>query len=540
MIFLKKNNIYFRNVKIRVRDFMTRGIFQKLTLMLMAVLLSPAGAYASSIDKEIDKYFAPFSDAFSGVVFFPVNIFGTKIPAVILLLLVSSIITTFYLRWIGIWGFNHSIKQIFGKKKKEFNESHNSKYGEVSSFGALATALSGTVGLGNIASVAIAISVGGPGAMFWMCVGAIFGMALKFCEVTLSLKYRRFNADGSVSGGPMFYIAHGLTRKGLRWLGQPLALLFALMCIPGALSGGCMFQANQAAKQFINITGGDSSIFYNHSWIFGLIIAVLVGLVIVGGIKSIANVTSKIVPFMCGFYIIVSLIIIFANITQIPHAIAIIVEEAFFPKAVAGGIAGCIIMGMRRSIQSNEAGSGSAPIAYAAVKTKEPISQGFVSLMEPFFDTVIVCSMTAFVIIITGKYLEYNEGISGVELTSSAFASAFSFFPYILAVIIILFAVSTIISWSYYGQKAWNYIFGEGVKRTKLYQVIFCIFIVIGSSMNIQSVIDFTDATLLAMSVPNLTAVFILIKEIKADLIEYCKKYNLIYAMNKAWFKDEK
>lgn len=519
---------------------MAKNLLNKLFAALIVFFMLPTVACAASIDEKIDKYFAPFSDAFSKVVFFPVEISGVKIPLVILFLLISSIVVTFYFRWIGIWGFKHSLKQIFGKKKTEFNESHNSKCGEVSSFGALATALSGTVGLGNIASVAIAISVGGPGAMFWMCVGAIFGMALKFCEVTLALKYRRFNADGSVSGGPMFYIAHGLTRKGLRWLGQPLALFFALMCIPGALSGGCMFQANQATKQIIGITGGDNSIFFAHSWIFGLIIAVLVGLVIVGGIKSIANVTSKVVPFMCGLYIIVSLIIICINITHVPQAIGIIFKEAFFPRAVAGGIIGCIIMGMRRSIQSNEAGSGSAPIAYAAVKTKEPVSQGFVSLMEPFFDTVIVCSMTAFVIIITGEYLNYSKGISGVELTSAAFQSAISFFPYILAFIIILFAISTIISWSYYGQKAWGYIFGEGFKRTKLYQILFCLCVVIGSSMNIQSVINFTDATLLAMAVPNLIVIFILLGEIKDDLIEYCKKHDLICAMNKVWFKDEK
>ncbi len=519
---------------------MAKKIFYRLALILMSLLFYPISAFAMNVDEEIDKYFAPFSDVFSSIVFYSVNIAGVKIPLVIVFLLISSIAATFYLRWIGIWGFKHSIKQIFGRKKTEFNESRTSKDGEVSSFGALATALSGNVGLGNIAGVAIAISVGGPGAMFWMGVGAIFGMALKFCEVTLSLKYRRFNADGSVSGGPMFYIAHGLTRKGFRWLGQPMALFFAVMCVPGALSGGCMLQANQATKQIIGITGGENSIFFAHSWIFGLVIAILVGLVIVGGIKSIANVTSKIVPFMCGLYIVASLVIICVNITEVPHAIRIIIEEAFFPKAVTGGIIGCIIMGMRRSIQSNEAGSGSAPIAYAAVKTKEPVSQGFVSLIEPFFDTIVVCSMTAFIIILTGQYLNYREGISGVELTSSAFASVVSFFPYILAVIIILFAISTIISWCYYGQKGWGYIFGEGFKRTKTYQILFCIFIVIGSAMNLQSVIDFTDATMLAMAVPNLIAIFILIKEIKFDLIEYCKKYNLICAMNKVWFGDEK
>lgn len=519
---------------------MAKSVLYKLALAVSALLFSPACTSAASIDEEIDKYFAPFSDAFSNIVFFSVDIMGVKIPLVIMFLIIASIVATFYMRWIGIWGFKHSLKQIFGKKKVEFNESHNSRDGEVSSFGALATALSGTVGLGNIAGVAIAISVGGPGAMFWMSIGAIFGMALKFCEVTLSLKYRRFNADGSVSGGPMFYIAHGLTRKGLRWLGQPLALLFALMCVPGALGGGCMLQINQATQQVVTITGGENSIFYTHSWLFGVIISILVGLVIVGGIKSIANVTSKIVPIMCGLYITASLIIILTNLVNIPHALAIIFEEAFFPKALAGGMIGCIIIGMRRSIQSNEAGSGSAPIAYAAVKTKEPVSQGFVSMIEPFFDTIIVCSMTAFVIILTGQYLNYREGISGVELTSSAFASVISFFPYILAVVIILFAISTIISWSYYGQKAWGYIFGEGFKRTKAYQLMFCGFIIVGSAMNLRSIIDFTDATMLAMAVPNLIAVFVLIKEIKSDLIEYCKKYNLVFAMNKVWFKDEK
>lgn len=508
----------------------------RLTLFMLT-LLSPLAANAASLDEKIDTYFAPFANLISKIVFFPVKIAGVDTPVVILFLLISSIIVTFCLRWIGIWGFKHSLKQIFGPKP-EFNEAHDSKDGEVSSFGALATALSGTVGLGNIAGVAIAISIGGPGAMFWMGVGAIFGMALKFCEVTLALKYRRFNADGSVSGGPMFYIAHGLTRKGLRWLGQPLALLFAILCFLGCFGGGCLLQINQATQQMINITGGENSFFFAHNWVFGVIIAVVVGLVIVGGIKSIANVTSKIVPIMCGLYIAVSFIIICANIVHVPHAIAIIFKEAFIPKAVAGGMLGSLIIGMRRSIQSNEAGSGSAPIAYAAVKTKEPVSQGFVSLMEPFFDTIVVCAMTAFVIILTGEYLNYTEGITGVELTSAAFASVISFFPYILAFVIILFAISTIISWSYYGQKAWGYMVGEGFKRTKAFQILFCCVIVIGSAMNIQSVVDFTDATMLAMAVPNLIAIFILLRQIKEDLIEYSKKHDLICLLNKSWFKD--
>ncbi len=512
-------------------------MYSRLLLLLTTLFFLPQNANAMGISEGIDKYFSPFSDAFSNIIFISVNFCGISIPIIILFLILSSIFFTFYLRFIGIWGFKHSLKQLFGKYHKEHD---NDRDGEVSSMGAFATALSGTVGLGNIAGVAIAISIGGPGAMFWMAFGAICGMASKFLECTLAVKYRRFNADGSVSGGPMFYIAHGLTRKGLRWLGQPLALIFALMCVPGALGGGNMLQINQATQQMINITGGDVSYFAEHRWVFGLIVAIIVGLIIVGGIKSIANVTSKIVPVMCGIYLVAAIIIILVHFQQIPHAIFTIFKEAFVPQSVAGGIIGTIIIGFRRSVQSNEAGSGSAPIAYAAVKTNEPVSQGFVSLMEPFLDTVIICSLTAFVIIITGEYLNYQEGITGVQLTSAAFAGTFSFFPYVLAIVIILFAISTIISWAYYGQKAWNYLFGEGFKRTKVYQIMFCIFIVIGSSMNLQSVIDFTDSTMLAMAAPNLIAIFILLPEIKQDLIEYCKKYKMINKLNNPWFKDEK
>jgi AGCS family alanine or glycine:cation symporter len=500
---------------------------------MLSILLFAQKANAIGIDETIEKYFAPFSDKFSEVIFAPIEICGAEVPVLIFIMIATSIFCTFYLRCIGIWGFKHSLYQIFHKKS---NDGHK---GEVSSFGALATALSGTIGLGNIAGVAIAISIGGPGAMFWMCVGAIFGMALKFCEVTLSLKYRKFNKDGSVSGGPMFYIEHGFAQKGYHKLGTTLAYVFALACLPGTVGGGCMLQANQAAQQFIVITGGESGFFANNTWVFGLAIALIVALVIVGGIKSIANVTSKVVPIMCVIYIVSCLIIIATHFTQIPHAIYTIFHEAFFPKAVAGGMIGSIIIGLRRSIQSNEAGIGSSPIAYAAVKTNEPASQGFVSMIEPFLDTVIVCSMTAFVIVLTGEYLNYTDGISGVELTSSAFASVMPFFPYLLAVVIILFALSTILSWAYYGQKAWTFLVGEGFKRIKFYQLIFCLFIIIGSSMNIKSVIDFTDATYLVMAAPNLIAICVMLKDIKAELISYCKRHNLIFKMNKAWFKDE-
>ena len=294
-----------------------------------------------------------------------------------------------------------------------------------------------------------------------------------------------------------------------------------------------------AVQQFIVITGGENSFFAAHSWVFGLIVAILIGLVIVGGIKSIAKVTSAVVPFMCILYMVSCLIIVAVHFTQIPHAISLIFKEAFFPQAVTGGFIGCIVMGLRRSIQSNEAGVGSAPIAYAAVKTNEPASQGFVSMLEPFFDTIIVCSMTAFVIILTGEYMNFTEGMTGVQLTSSAFASVVSFFPYVLACIIILFATSTSVSWAYYGQKAWTFLVGEGRKRVITYQLIFCLFIIIGSSMNIKSVIDFTDATYLLMALPNMIAIFILLKEIKAELVKYCKKHDLINPMNKVWFEEK-
>jgi len=500
-------------------------------LFLLAFFASFNRAHAGVIDEAIDKYFSPFSDVVSTVVFYPIDIAGAKLPITILILIVASIVFTFYLRWPGIWGFAHSLKVILSSTK-----THDGHDGEVSSFQALATALSGTVGLGNIAGVAIAISLGGPGAMFWMIFGAIFGMATKFIESYMGVKYRKFNPDGTVSGGPMYYIAHGLARKKKRRLGQALALIFAIALIPCTFGGGNMLQVNQAAQQMITITGGENSFFYHHAWVFGLIVALIVGSITIGGIKSISRVTAKLVPFMCILYVASALIIIAMHITEIPNAIALIIKDAFMPQAVSGGVIGCIVIGLRRSIQSNEAGSGSAPIAYAAVKTKEPVSQGFVALMEPFIDTVVICSITALVIILTGAYKNYSDGISGVELTSSAFATVAPFFPYILAVVIILFALSTVLSWSYYGQKGWTYLFGEGKKRVMAYQLLFCTVIVIGSAMNLKSIIDFTDATYLAMAMPNLIALFIMMPEIKKDVISYCKRFNVGLNFNKVWF----
>lgn len=503
---------------------------RKFFLLVNSLILSLASgkAFAEGIDKKIDSIVAPASDAVSNLVFYPINIAGVDTPLIIIWLIVGAIIFTIATKGIGIWGFKHALDLVFGKPKKEEKTatSEDGDEGEVSSFQALATALSGTVGLGNIAGVAVAITMGGPGAVFWMIIGSIFGMATKFMEATLGVKYRRLNPDGSVSGGPMYYISHGLTKMKLRWLGQPLAVIFSWMCIAAAFGGGNMFQITMATSQITEITGGKNSFFYTNSWVFGLIIAIIIGAIIIGGIKSIARVTEKIVPFMCLLYVFSGIIVILYHFTEIPNVIALILDEAFTPKAVEGGVIGCIIWGLRRSVQSNEAGVGSAPIAYAAVKTKEPVSQGFVSLLEPFIDTVILCSITAFVIIVTGTHAN-TEGLVGVKLTSRAFESVIPFFPYVLAIAITLFALSTLLSWSYYGQKAWNYLFGEGDKRTRTYQLVFCIFIVIGSSMNMASIIDFTDAMMLAMAVPNIIGIYLLTPQILTELKVYCEKYNV-------------
>lgn len=523
-------------------------------LTLISTFLSCSSANAKGFDQVINEAVAPVSDAVSNFVFYPIQINGVDMPIIIMWLLLGAVIFTIATKFIGIWGFNHAINIVKGEPKKDDAEPKEATEGEVSSFQALATALSGTVGLGNIAGVAIAISIGGPGATLWMWLGAILGMASKFVECTLGVKYRRINEDGSVSGGPMHYLSHGLTKKKMRKLGQFLAVMFSWMCIAEAFGGGNMFQINNATIQIIETLKNpyipqipaiqgmldtfqtvmvSSGMFLDsNKWIIGLTVAIIVGLIILGGIKGIAKVTEKIVPFMVGLYVIAALVVILGNITEVPNALSLIFTEAFAPRAVEGGIIGTIIIGLRRSVQSNEAGVGSAPIAYAAVQTKEPVSQGFVSLLEPFIDTIVLCSMTAFVIIITGMHSTQGD-MTGSELTSSAFATVMPFFPYILTLAIVLFALSTLISWAYYGQKAWTYLFGEGKKRVITYQIIFLSFIVIGSSMNLKSVVDFTDAMMFAMAVPNMIGMYILLPEILRDLKDYCKRFNVDYAFNK-------
>lgn len=497
-----------------------------LMMLFTTMLMTLQSAQAMNVDEFMDKHVAPISDAVAKLIFFPINICGNNVPLIIFWVLIAGFFFTFYFKGISVWGFKHAIDVVAKPAEK-----HNDGCGEVSSFQALATALSGTIGIGSIAGVAISISIGGPGAAFWIFAGALLGMSIKFVEATLAVKYRRFNLDGSVSGGPMHYIAHGLTRKKMRWLGQPLSVLYAILCIGGGITGGNMIQINQTAHQIVFITGGSHSIFHGYTWLIGLVAAVLIGMVIVGGIKSIAKVTTILTPTMCLLYIVSGLIVIFANFMNIPHAIALIIREAFNPTAVAGGVIGTIIIGLRRSVQSNEAGTGAAAIVYATAQTKEPVSQGFVALLETFL-TGVLCLFTSFAIVFSGACTHATKEISGIELASNAFQSVIPFFPIILSIIAVMFALSTLISWAYYGQKAWTFLFGEGKKRVLAFNLIYCLFIVIGSAMNVKSVIDITDAMMIALCVPNIIVLYILCPEIKRDLKAYLEKQDMKLVKN--------
>lgn len=494
----------------------------KILMVMFTMLMTLQSAFAINVDEFMDKHIAPVSDFVADIIFFPITIYGNKVPLIIFWILFAGIFFTIYFRGMAIWGFKHAIEVV----AKPSGDSKDG-CGEVSSFQALATALSGTIGIGSIAGVAISISIGGPGAAFWIFAGALLGMSIKFVEATLAVKYRRFNLDGSVSGGPMHYIAHGLTRRKMRWLGQPLSVLFAILCIGGGLTGGNMIQINQTAHQIVFITGGENSIFHGFTWVIGLVAAILIGMVVVGGIKSIAKVTTILTPTMCLLYIISGLIVIFANIKGMPHVISLICHEAFHPTAVAGGVFGTIIIGLRRSVQSNEAGTGAAAIVYATAQTKEAVSQGFVALLETFL-TGVLCLFTSLAIVSSGVLDMSSVGeISGIELASNAFQSVIPFFPIILSIIAVLFAMSTLISWAYYGQKAWTFLLGEGKKRVLTFNLIYCVFIVIGSVMNVKSVIDITDAMMIALCIPNVIVLYILAPEIKRDLKAYLEKHNM-------------
>ena len=478
----------------------------------------------ATIDETINEAFKPIASAFNDLVFYSIPIGESQLPLIVVWLIAGALYFTFYLKLINVRGFTHAIRIVLGKEDKT-----DTAPGEISHFRALTTAVSGTVGVGNITHVAVAISIGGPGATFWLIVAGFLGMASKFVECTLGVKYRQVNADGSVSGGPMYYMDKGLAERNMPRLGKAMAWYYAVCIVVGCLGVGCMFQANQAYVQFVNVTGGAEGFFASRGWLFGSILALLTGLVIIGGIKSIARVTSKLVPFMALLYVGTALVVIGANFSAIPSAVSAIITNAFTPEGVTGGMIAVLILGFRRAAFSNEAGIGSSAIAHATVKTDEPLTQGFVAMLEPFIDTVVICTITALVIILTVyDPAMLNEGtIRGVELTSSAFASVIPWFPSVLAVVVMLFAYSTMISWSYYGLEGFVYMFGSKQRTKRIFNAVFCLFVVVGCTVQLDTVLDFSDAMIFAMALANMLALYLLGPDVKRELDAYWTKLKM-------------
>lgn len=431
------------------------------------------------------------------------------IPFIVIWLIFGALFFTIRMGFINIRGFRHSINLARGKYDDP------DAPGRITHFQALATAVSATVGLGNIAGVAIAISLGGAGATFWMIMAGFLGMSSKFVECTLGVKYRFINNEGRIFGGPMNYLRYGLEKRNMTGLGKFLAGFFAVLAIGASFGGGNMFQANQS----FDILSGQLPLLAGNGFWYGIILAILVGVVIIGGISSIAKVTGKVVPIMAGIYVLGALVVIGLNIENIGPAFNAIISGAFSPAAMKGGFIGVMVVGFQRAAFSNEAGVGSAAIAHSAAKTHHPPSEGFVALLEPFIDTVVVCTLTALVLIFTGKH--EIVGLSGVELTASAFGSVISWFPYVLAAAVFLFAFSTMISWSYYGMRAWTYIFGRSNRSELIYKFIFLAFVVLGASVSLGAVLDFSDMMILAMSFPNIIGLYIMAGEVKTDLRKY-------------------
>ncbi len=567
-----------------------------------------------SIDEHINEIMAPVTDWVFKFVFVSVEIPAggdakIDLPLILLWLVGAALLFTVTFRFINLRSFGVAARTIKGKYSSPDDP------GEISHFQALTAALSATVGLGNIAGVAIAVSIGGPGAVFWMVVAGFLGMTSKFAECTLGVKYRTI-VNGKVFGGPMYYLRDGFKERDMEGLGKTLAVFFAIMCVGAALGGGNMFQANQSGQQLLTVVEseehlqaqkelaqakaelsflkdvGDRSsalsegaaelaqrekseekfrwaddgtsqalssvqeslkvekaqleddserikaatanvlakeaevertkgFFSRNRWVFGAVLAILVALVIIGGISGIATVTSRLVPMMTLIYVTACIIVLGANMAEVPTAFRSIVTEAFAPTAAAGGFIGAFIQGIRRSAFSNEAGFGSAPIAHAAVKTKHPASEGLVALLEPFMDTIVVCTMTGLAIVVTAPVHEFSAGDGGIQLTSAAFESVVPWFRYILLGCVVLFAFSTMISWSYYGQQAWSYLFGRSKIVELIYKFLFCAFVVVGASLSLGKVLDFSDGMLFAMSLFNLIGVYVLLPVVKRELKSY-------------------
>ena len=532
---------------------------KKLLSLLFLAIPFLTFAQEKGLDEKINDAFMPFATWWEGLVLTTVPIGEYNVPFVVILLVLGATFFTLFFKVPSITKFPLAINTVRGKyvdiEKHGVDKLYNndealaeedildtirdeSAAGEVSHFQALATAVSGTVGLGNIAGVAVAIALGGPGATFWMIVCGLIGMSTKFVECTLGVKYRDVGEDGTIYGGPMYYLSKGLKERNMTVLGKVLAGLFAVLCVGASFGGGNAFQSNKATVQLSSLLGLQGG---STGFIIGIILAILVGIVIIGGIKRIAKITEKIVPFMAGIYIVASLIIIFANFSYIDDAFGLIFEGAFSPMAGLGGLMGVLIVGFQRAAFSNEAGAGSAAIAHSAVRTKYPASEGVVALLEPFIDTVVICTMTALVIIffnIDGSNLQsvFNYGavegsnvlitatgeqLGGVDLTSMAFDSVIPGFSYVLTIAIVLFAFSTMISWSYYGLQSWKYLFGKGKTADLVYKILFLLFVVVGAAATLDAVIKFSDAMILALVFPNMIGLLLLFPRVREEMKRY-------------------
>jgi len=480
-----------------------------------------------TISERINNAFEPLVNFLETVFFWdPVKAvgidIGSQVPIVVLWLAFGGIFFTFRMKFINLRAFRHSFALIRGKYDKPGSS------GEVSHFQALTTALSATVGLGNITGVAIAIAVGGPGATFWMILAGFLGMSLKFTECTLGIKYRHIDDNGKVSGGPMYYLSMALKKRKLGVLGKILAIFSAIMMVLASFGGSNMLQSNQSFAQFTTIFPAIES----HGFWFGVVLSILIAIVVIGGIRSIARVTAKLVPFMAFLYIGAALVIIFMNFNKIDDVFILIVKSAFQPVAVKGGIIGVIITGFRRGAFSNEAGVGSAAVAHAAARTDEPVKEGIVAMLEPFIDTVVICTMTSLVIIFTGFH-NSAATLEGTELTSAAFASVFPWFPYLLVIAILCFAFSTMISWSYYGLNGFKFLFGKYIYRASgnksltayVYYTMFLFFTIVGAASTLDNVIAFSDMMVLTLAFPNIIGLLILAPEVAADMKDYISRY---------------
>ena len=489
-----------------------------LLLLLAAVFSVPLWAESTSApERGVQYYLDKLDELFGDTVTLIFDIlfadFGTGIPLIILVLVGGGIYYSFYFGWLSIRGFKHAINIIRGK----YDDPNDP--GEISHFKALTSALSATIGLGNIGGVAVAVGTGGPGAVFWMMVCALVGMSSKLAECTLAIMYRRVHPDGHISGGPMYYLEHGLAKRGLAPLGRTFAVIFALLAIGGSFGGGNMFQANQT----IEILGSVSPLFKTYNWAIGLVLCFFVAIVIIGGIKRIGNVTARLVPGMCILYVVTALGIILFHIQNLPDMLAVIFQEAFTGRAIYGGFLGSLIIGVRRAAFSNEAGLGSAAFAHAAAKTDEPAREGMVAMTGPFIDTIVICLMTALVCMITGVYNDPEFAGKGVSMTSAAFETFIPGASYVLAIVVMLFAYSTMISWSYYGERAWEYLFGA--QSILIYRIMFVAFVFIGSVTALSNVLAFSDAMILGMAFPNIIGGIILSPQIKSVLTDYWTRF---------------